>query len=239
LEKEKERVESALQLLDKKIEISSKSPEVTVRHFLSDSDYWEAYNSEISKLKKGDVFRIINSTRWALSLLPSETENRPGIKSMILADLEKQRAGVKIHHMADPDALVGTIVSDLKTKQKIIEALSQLLYYDNLPELKQNHLITIAPQFRNLMIFIAKDSTFFEFYSPDDHTKIISAVQIRSRDITKDFANWFDKYSDEKHEPDNDYKRFKRAVLDAAKRTARIEPEEIEKLIKAMRPVYG
>jgi sugar-specific transcriptional regulator TrmB len=239
IEKQKSRAESALQLLNQQIEIAAKSPEVTVRHFVSDTDYWAVYNSEAEKMKPGETFRIINSVRWALSLLPSEVENRPGIKSMIENDLKRQRAGLKIHHIVDPEALVQTIVDDLKSKQKIIESISQMLYYEHLPEIRKNHLITIAPEFKNVMIFIMKDSTFFEFYAPGNHTEILSAVQIKSKEITKDFSRWFDTYSREKRNPEQDYEKFKAAVLSVARKTAKIEPKEIEKLVAAMRPVYG
>jgi hypothetical protein len=166
-------------------------------------------------------------------------ENRPGIKSMIENDLKRQRAGLKIHHIVDPEALVQTIVDDLKSKQKIIESISQMLYHEHLPEIRKNHLITIAPEFKNVMIFIMKDSTFFEFYAPGNHTEILSAVQIKSKEITKDFSRWFDTYSREKRNPEQDYEKFKAAVLSVARKTAKIEPKEIEKLVAAMRPVYG
>jgi ribosomal protein L29 len=178
--------------------------------------------------------------RWAHGFLPEEVVNKPDIKSMIVEDIRKIKEGkFLLHHIVNAEALVNVTIEDLKTKDQIKRSIAQILYYYNRPDLKKYHFITLASELKNILIVILKDSTFLEFYSPTEHTKIHSAVQIKSRAIARDFAKWFDAYSKEKHEPEKDYQLFKKEILKYARELAKISPSEIEKAIKEVKPIYG
>jgi len=236
LKEKEEEVKSALNLLNAQIQIAEKMPEVSVRHFVSDKEYWEVYNAEVSNLGLDDTYRIINNMRWAHSFLPEELEGNPGLKEMAIQDEKKMEKGMIIHHMVNPKALVETTISDLKTKKKIIQSLALMLYYDE--KRKKHHYITIAPEFRNILIVILKDSTFFEFYG-EQHNRILSAIQIKNHKIAEDFAKWFDGYYPSKHDGVKDYAEFKKEILKYAKELAGIQSSEIEKALREVEPIYG
>jgi len=214
LEQKEKQIEERLEFLKSRLKGATIKGEVSVRHFVSDSEYWKVYNEEVNKLRKGDVYRIINSMRLCTSFIPEELKDRPGIKSMILNDLKKQRDGVVIHHMINVEALLEQIKNDLKAEWKIKQSIVQVLHLDRVQ--KKHHYITLAPELKNLLIVILKDSTFLEFYG-EDHTKILTAIQIVSRDIAKDFAKWFDSVSPGKHDGDADYEKFKSEVIRVAR----------------------
>ena len=239
IKQEKEKFTELSKLLESSLK-GFPTKEVSVRYFTSDKDYWKIYNEEVAKLGKKDTYKIINNMRWVQGFLPEEIKDRPNIKSMITADVKLLKQGkFKLHHMVNIQALIQNTINDLKTKEKIKRSIAQLLYYYGRPDLIKHHYITIAPELKNILIVILKESIFFEFYSPIEHTKILSAVQIKSKEITKDFAKWFDAYSKEKHSSKKDFEKFKKEILKYAKELAKINPKDIEKAIKEVKPVYG
>lgn len=237
IEQKREKLDQLLDNLNSNLE-EKEEKRVPINYFSSDKKYWRAYNKEVSKLERGEVYQIINNSRWAVSFLPEEIRNNPGLESMIKGDIKK-RLGQKfiLHHMVNPEKLVQSTSEDLKEKEKIKRSLGQILFYYDQPKLKETHYITLAPEFRNILIAIIKNSTFIEFYS-EKSTELRSAIQIKSKEVSQDFARWFDAYSEEKHDPEEDYNRFKQQILTRAKDLKGINPKEIERAIENIEPFY-
>lgn len=238
IKEKKKELESLLENLDSNLQERG-SREVSVNYFTSDERYWKAYNNEVSKLEEGEVYRIINNSRWAVSFLPEEIENNPGLESMIKGDIKK-RLGSKfiLHHIVNPEKLVQNIIEDLGEKEKIKKSIAQILYYYDKPELKETHYIDLAPELKNVLIAVFKSSVFIEFYSKGESVSLSSAIQIKSKEVAEDFARWFDNFSKDKNDPERDYKEFKREILKNANKLANIDSEEVEKALKEVEPFY-
>lgn len=233
-----DKLDSLMENLDSSLDRTT-GREVSISYFTSNKKYWKAYNREVSKLGMGDVYRIINNNRWALSFLPEEIEDRPGLESMIRNDINQRlNKNFILYHMVNPESFVESILEDLGERERIKKSLAQLLFYYGHEEMKKTHYIELAPEFKNILIAIINTSTFIEFYSGGRHDKISNAIQIKSREVSEDFANWFDGYCSGTKDPDEDFKRFKEEVLRCAEELKDIEPREIEDEIENVDPVY-
>lgn len=226
LEKEQERFEKLTEVLESSLDQSDQET-ASIRYFNSNERYWDVYNQEVSRLQVGGTYRIINNMRWSLSFLPEELENRPRLRSMVLKDLESMRnKRFVLHHMTNVKSMLKNIRSGLETDEERKQSIAQLLKFYSRDDLKSQHRITLAPDFKNILIVILKDSAFLEFYPAGDHTEISSAIQVKGQKIAKDFSNWFDAYTDQS-DPEKDYEKFTQEILDGADQIMGIEENEL------------
>jgi len=170
---------------------SQLNQEFNISYFNDDKNYWPVYIKAAKKLKKKDKYRIINSRRLANSILDFELKNNPDLKEMIEIDKKIITKGIKIHHITSPKALVKHLISELKNEGLVKSSINQLIKSYNNPKTKKNKLITIAPQFQNLILVILGNNVFIEFYN-EKTNHIASAIHINSKNIAQDLANWFD-----------------------------------------------
>ncbi len=224
LQKTREDIAGSLSFITKCFnDIHTEVTETEIRVFNDNEGYWKEYNSTVSKLKKGDVYRIINSKRAADSFLPEELENNPGIKEMIISDEKKLKEGVIIHLACNPESLVKNTFEELKgSEAKMEHSMKRLL--DSYKRMSRYcHYISFTRWFKNIVIVIMQDSVFMEFYY--DTTNVINtAIKIRSRQLSSDLSSWFDDFdSKKKHDPAKDYIMFEEEIKKNCLKIAKID----------------
>jgi hypothetical protein len=221
IEKQKTEVSDASKYLATVMKNIPKSQGVEIELFTDSEEYWNNYNRCASKFKSGDIYRIINTTRLADSILPEEYEDIPGLKKMIFDDQKMQADGVIVHTITNPEALVKNMLKE-HDAEFLKRSMKVLLESFREPAIMKNHWITIAPEFNNILIVIMKNVVFFEFYGQKSSV-ISSALKITGKTVASDLAVWFDGFAKKKHDPKKDYDVFEKEILKACKKLARIE----------------
>jgi len=162
-----------------------------IHHYTKDRDYWPVYNKAVSILRKGDIYRIINSRRISDSLLDIELDGNPDLKKMVIQDNKMVAKGGKIHIVTNPESVVTNIQKELKKPELIKESVNKMLTRFSNKLLRKHTKITLAPQFKDLIIAIIGDNVFMEFYDEKTNS-IASALHIKGKKIARDMAHWFD-----------------------------------------------
>lgn len=224
LEEKEEKDISIINSLNQKLKDISKGypSEVAIKYYTDNNAYWEDYAAASQKMKSGEKNRIINNLRLCHSFIQKELD----AMSETQRDVMKGKfvsCKVKMHYVVNPRSLVQRAVSDLKDKNDILMSITRML--KNVK--RENAVITIAPELKNLVMVIFSDMIFLEFYG-EDSKKITSAIQIKSEQITKDFAGWFDAFDKrKKHNLKEEYKEFENEILKWAEKLAGISPRKI------------
>lgn len=214
LKEESKKQRELIEKLRKELPKIRKFEEVEVRYFTNPEKYWQNYVREVLRFKRGDIYRVINTVRLTFGLLDEEIKHIPSLREYAGKEPALIK-GATLHYILNPRAIVKRTKQELKSPRKVKRSLNQML--QRMYKFRKRIKIDISYAFENLLVAILPRCVCLEFYTTSS-TEISSAIMIFSKSVVHDFSSWFDNLCKRKHNPDEDWKNFKKEIEKEAKK---------------------